>query len=50
MSYSIKTDKSTIFTVIGLITMIILTITKVVPSSQLAGYAVFAGKIGRAHV
>lgn len=43
MSYSIKTDKSTIFTVIGLITMILLTITKVVPSSQIAGYAVFAG-------
>lgn len=43
MSYSIKTDKSTIFTVIGLITMILLTVTKVVPSSQIAGYAVFAG-------
>lgn len=43
MSTSIKTDKSTAFTVVGLIAMILLTITKVVPSSQLAGYSVFAG-------
>lgn len=43
MNDSIKTDKSAVFTVIGLITMILLTITKVSPSSQIAGYAVFAG-------
>lgn len=38
-----KTDKNAAFTMIGLITMILLTITKVVPSSPIAGYAVFAG-------
>lgn len=43
MSDSIKTDKSTVFTIIGLITMILLTITKVTPSSPIAGYAIFVG-------
>lgn len=43
MSDSIKRDKSTVFTVIGLIIMILLTITKVIPSSQIAGYAVLVG-------
>lgn len=43
MSDSVKTDKSTIFTVIGLTAMILLTITKVIPSSQIAGYAIFIG-------
>ena len=43
MRESIKTDKSTVFTVIGLIAMILLTLTKVIPSSQIAGYAVFVG-------
>lgn len=38
-----KTDKGSVFTLIGLIIMILLTITKVVPSSQIAGYAVFVG-------
>lgn len=43
MSYSNKTDKSTIFTIIGIIAMILLTITKAEPSSQIAGYAIFVG-------
>lgn len=43
LSYSIKTDKSVVLIVIGLIAMILLTITKVVPSSQIAGYSVFVG-------
>lgn len=43
MNHFNKTNKSTVFTVIGLIVMILLTITKVVPSSQIAGYAVFVG-------
>ncbi len=43
MNHSAKTDKSTVLTIIGLITMVLLTITKVVPSSQIAGYSVFAG-------
>lgn len=38
-----KKDKSTVLTIIGLIAMILLTITKAVPSSQIAGYAVFVG-------
>lgn len=47
MSTSTKMDKSTAFTVVGLIAMILLTITKVVPSSQLAGYSVYYGETGR---
>lgn len=43
MSNSVKKDKSTVFTVIGIITMILLTMTKVVPSSTIAGFAVFVG-------
>lgn len=43
MSYSIKTDKSAILTIIGLIAMILLTVTKAEPSSQIAGYAIFVG-------
>lgn len=43
MNKSIRTDKSTVLTVIGIIAMILLTITKVVPSSQIAGYAIFVG-------
>lgn len=43
MSNSTKTDKNTVLTVIGLIAMILLTITKIIPSSQIAGYAVFVG-------
>lgn len=43
MRHFIKKDKSVVITVTGLIIMILLTITKVVPSSQIAGYAVFVG-------
>lgn len=43
MNCSPKADKTTAITVIGLITMVLLTITKVVPSSQIAGYSVFVG-------
>lgn len=43
MSNINKTDKSTILTVIGIVAMILLTVTKVVPSSQIAGYATFVG-------
>lgn len=35
--------KGTILTIIGIIAMVLLTITKVVPSSQIAGYTVFVG-------
>lgn len=41
--HSIKMDKSTVFTFTGLAAMILLTVTKVVPSSTIAGYAVFVG-------
>ncbi len=40
---SITTDRSTVFTIIGITAMILLTLTKAVPSSQIAGYAVFVG-------
>lgn len=43
MSNINKMDKSTILTVIGIVAMILLTVTKVVPSSQIAGYAIFVG-------
>lgn len=43
MNRSAKTDKSTVFTIIGLIAMVLLTLTKVIPSSQIAGYSVFVG-------
>ena len=35
--------KSTVLTLIGIIVMILLTVTKVVPSSKIAGYSVFVG-------
>lgn len=38
-----KKDKGFIFTVLGLITMILLSLTKIVPSSQIAGFGVFVG-------
>lgn len=38
-----KTDKGSVFTLVGIIIMILLTLTKAVPSSQTAGYAVFVG-------
>ncbi len=43
MSDSIKKDKGPLLTAIGVFIMILLTITKVVPSSQIAGYSVFVG-------
>lgn len=43
MNDPIKKDKGFIFTVIGLITMILLSLTKIVPSSQIAGFGVFVG-------
>lgn len=43
MNKSVKTDKSTILTFIGIIVMILLTVTKAVPSSKIAGYAIFVG-------
>lgn len=43
MSRSVKTDKYTLITIIGLLLMALLTMTKVVPSSQIAGYSVFVG-------
>ena len=35
--------KSTVLTLTGIIVMILLAVTKVVPSSQIAGYSVFVG-------
>ncbi len=35
--------KSAVLTLIGIIVMILLTVTKVVPSSKIAGYSVFVG-------
>ena len=35
--------KSVVLTLIGIVIMILLTITKVVPSSTIAGYSVFVG-------
>lgn len=43
MNRSVKTGKTTLVTGIGLILMLLLTMTKVVPSSQIAGYSVFVG-------
>lgn len=43
MNYTSKKDKSTTLTIVGVIAMIILTITKIVPSSQIAGYGIFVG-------
>lgn len=43
MNNSMKKDKGFIFTVLGLITMILLSLTKIVPSSQIAGFGVFVG-------
>ena len=43
MNRSVKTDRCTVLTVVGILFMILLTATKIVPSSQLAGYSVFVG-------
>lgn len=38
-----KSDRSSVFTIIGIAAMLLLTLTKVMPSSQIAGYSVFVG-------
>lgn len=43
MSTSSKTDKSKTFTIIGMGIMILLVLTKVIPTSQLAQYSPFVG-------
>lgn len=43
MNHSADTNKSNILIIIGLISMIIMTMTKIVPSLQVAGYSVFVG-------
>lgn len=46
MSYQQMTGndkKSAVFTLAGIIVMLLLAVTKVVPSSQIAGYSVFVG-------
>lgn len=43
MSDSMKTGKDTTLTLVGLLAMILLTMTKVSPSSQIAGYAALVG-------
>ena len=43
MNRSVKTDRCTVLTVVGVLFMILLTATKIVPSSQMAGYSVFVG-------
>lgn len=43
MSSSIKTDRGKFLTIVGLGAMILLVLTKVVPTSQIAQYSVFVG-------
>ena len=43
MSTSIKTDKSKTFTMVGMGIMILLVLTKIVPTLQLADYSMFVG-------
>ena len=43
MNRPVKADNCTALTVVGILIMILLTATKVVPSSKLAGYSVFVG-------
>ena len=38
-----KLDKNHILTIMGMTIMILLTLTKVIPSSQIAGYSIFVG-------
>lgn len=40
---TVNNKKSVVLTLIGMTVMILLTVTKVVPSSQIAGYSVFVG-------
>ena len=39
----VKTNKGSILTIIGLLAMILITLTKIVPSTSIAGYSVFVG-------
>lgn len=43
MSTSIKTDKSKALTIVGMGIMVLLVLTKVMPTSQLAQYSLFVG-------
>ncbi|MDO4549518.1 MAG: type II CAAX endopeptidase family protein [Clostridia bacterium] len=43
MNHSVKTNKGHILTITGLIAMVLMTLTKIVPSSQIAGYSVLVG-------
>ena len=43
MNQAEKIDRQTAITIVGIIVMLLLTATKVVPSSQIAGYSVFVG-------
>ena len=43
MNHAEKMDRQTAITIVGLIVMLLLTATKAVPSSQIAGYSVFVG-------
>ena len=43
MNSSIKTDKSKLFIIVGMGVMILLALTKVVPTSQLAPYSLLVG-------
>lgn len=43
MNHADQTDRQTAITIAGLIVMLLLTATKVAPSSQIAGYSVFVG-------
>ncbi len=40
---SVKTNKGSILTIIGLLAMILITMTKMVPSTSMAGYSVLVG-------
>ncbi len=43
MSSTAKSDKSTLLTIIGLAIMALMTLTKIVPTTSIAGYSVFVG-------
>lgn len=40
---SVKTNKGSVLTIIGLLAMILITMTKMVPSTSMAGYSVLVG-------
>ena len=43
MSLSLKTDKSKMLTIVGIVIMMLLVLTKVIPTVQLAQYSLFVG-------